>query len=284
MPKTIGCIIARTNSRRLPKKVLRDIGNKKLIEHLIDRVKRAHNIDKIYLCTSVDPDDEILLSIAKENGIYGYAGSKEVVIDRMLNVAAFENADNVIRITGDNIFCDEIFTDKMIELHNKHKADYTRTTTLPLGVTSEIFSVSGLKKIYSSLDLDQTEYLTYYIFFSENNLRKLILYPPSIMKNPLFSLTVDTPEDFERTLFIMKHLKEKKVIYLDDILNLNKTTPIPYLEISRNIKINFPNNTKKIYGEYLEELEEKYKTCNIVKLEDDFYEKDKTKRINKGRK
>ncbi|MFX0075982.1 MAG: cytidylyltransferase domain-containing protein, partial [Candidatus Hermodarchaeota archaeon] len=156
MPKTIGCIIARTASRRLPKKVLRTVDNKTLIEHLIDRVKRAQNIDKIYLCTSIDPDDEILLSIAKENEIYGYAGSREIVIDRMLDVADMEKADSVIRMTGDNIFCDEIITDKMIELHNQYRADYTRTTALPLGVTSEIFSVSGLKRMYSSLDLNQT--------------------------------------------------------------------------------------------------------------------------------
>lgn len=280
MPKTIGCIIARTASRRLPKKVLRNIGNKTLIEHLISRVKRAHNIDKIYLCTSVDPNEEILLSIAEKNGIYGYAGSREVVIDRMLDVADIENADNVIRITGDNLFCDEIFTDKMIELHNKHKADYTRTTALPLGVTSEIFSVTGLKSMYSTLDPNQTEYLTYYVFFSETNLKKLILYPPSSLKNALYSLTIDTPEDFERTIFIMEHLNDKKVIYLDDILNLNKSAQIPYLQISRNIQIKFPNQQKKLYGDYLDELEEKYKSCIIVNLEEDFYEKEKIKRSN----
>jgi spore coat polysaccharide biosynthesis protein SpsF len=280
MPKTIGCIIARTASRRLPKKVLRNIGDRKLIEHIISRVKRAKNIDKIYLCTSVDPDDEILISIAKDSGIYGYAGSREVVIDRMLNVADIENADNVIRITGDNIFCDEIFTDKMIELHNKHKADYTRTTSLPLGVTSEIFSVSGLKSMYSSIDRNQTEYLTYYVFFSENNLRKLILYPPATLRQPFYSLTVDTPEDFQRTLYIMEKLSDNNVIYLDDILNLNENASIPHLKIDRNIQIKFPNDMKKLYGDYLDELEDKYKSCIIVNLDEDFYEKDKIKRIN----
>ncbi|MFX0075242.1 MAG: hypothetical protein ACFE96_07360, partial [Candidatus Hermodarchaeota archaeon] len=119
-----------------------------------------------------------------------------------------------------------------------------------------------------------------YVFFSENDLKKLILYPPHALKNPYYSLTVDTPDDFERTLYIMRHLKDKKVIYLDDILNLNKTTPIPHLEIDRNIQIKFPNNLKKYYGEYLDELEDKYKSCTIVNLEEDFYEKGKTKRIN----
>ena len=271
MSKTIGCIIARTASRRLPQKVLRNIGQKKLIELLIEKVKRAQNIDKIYLCTSVDPDDQILLSIAQENRISGYAGSRDVVIDRMLAVADMEDADNVIRITGDNLFCDEIFTDH---------ADYTRTTMLPLGITSEIFSVSGLKRIYSTLDPHQTEYLTYYVFFSENDLTKLIVYPPKKFQHPFYSLTIDTPQDFERTLYIMNHLNDKKAIYLDDILKLNAKTPVPFLEINRNIRIKFPNEQKKFYGEYIDELEEKYQSCIKVNLEDDFYEKSKNERID----
>ena len=41
------------------------------------------NIDEIYLCTSIDPDDKILLQIAKKNDINGYAGSRDEVIDRI---------------------------------------------------------------------------------------------------------------------------------------------------------------------------------------------------------
>ena len=108
----------------------------------------------------------------------------------------------------------------------------------------------------------------------------MILYPPSSLKNALYSLTIDTPEDFERTIFIMEHLNDKEVIYLDDILNLNKSAQIPYLQISRNIQIKFPNQQKKLYGDYLDELEDKYKSCIIVNLEEDFYEKEKIKRSN----
>jgi len=277
MVKTIGCIIARTISTRLPKKVLKNINDKTLIENIIEKTKRAKNIDKIYLCTSIDPEDSILLNIAEKSGIQGYAGSRESVIDRMLDVAELEKADNLVRITGDNIFCDDIFMDRMIELHNEYNADYTRTASLPLGITAEIFSVSGLKEMYNRLDPDQTEYLTYYVFFKENNLKKLVLYPPRKFQKPFYSLTVDTPADLERTLFIIEHLKMKKKIYLDDILKLNEKVKIPHLELDRNIQIKFPNNQKKLYGEYLEELKREYKKCIVLNLTEDFYEKNKVK-------
>jgi len=274
MEKIIGCIIARTSSRRLPKKVLRKINDKMLIEHLITKIKKAKNIDLIYLCTSMDPEDEILLKIAEKNGIKSYAGSRDIVIDRMLNVADITDADNLVRITGDNVFCDEIFIDKMIELHNEYNADYTRTASLPLGISAEIFSVKGLIEMYDNLDPDQTEYLTYYVYFKENNLKKLVLYPPKKFQKPYYSLTIDTPEDLERTLFILEHLK-KKTVYLDDILELNEKVKIPHLEINKDTQIKFPHNKKKFYGEYLQELNQEYKKCIVHNLIEDFYEKNK---------
>ena len=277
MKKTVGCIIARTFSTRLPKKVLRKLVDESLIEYIIDKSKRVKNFDSLYLCTSIDPEDKILLEIAEKKGIKGYAGSRDIVIDRMLNVAKIAKADNVVRITGDNVFSDEIFIDKMIELHNEYNADYTRTTSLPLGISAEIFSVKGLLNMYDSLDLQQTEYLTYYVFFSENSLKKLILYPPMQFQEPYYNLTVDTPADFKRTQYIFENLKEKKRIDLDDIIKLSKRVDIPNLKIHSEMKIKFPNQQTKLYKEYLEELEEQYKNCITVYLEDDFYEKYKNR-------
>ena len=74
------CIVARTNSTRLPKKVLKKIGNQKMIEHLIDRMKLSNKFNAIYLCTSKHPDDIILIEIAENKGINYVAGSELAVI------------------------------------------------------------------------------------------------------------------------------------------------------------------------------------------------------------
>ena len=47
--KTVACIIARTNSTRLVKKVLLEINGKKVIEHIIERIKEIEEIDEIYI-------------------------------------------------------------------------------------------------------------------------------------------------------------------------------------------------------------------------------------------
>jgi len=201
--KSVACIIARTNSTRLPKKVLRTVAGRKLIECIIDKMKRVKNLDEIYLCTSVDPEDQILLDIAKENGIKGYAGSRDSVIDRMLDVGEIENADCLVRITGDNIFTDEVYLDVMLEKHQQFDAEYTRTENLPVGVTSEVMDYHALKRCREMMSPEYSQYLMLYMF-NPSLYKCLTVLPPMEHRHPNWSLTVDTPEDMQRTLNILQ--------------------------------------------------------------------------------
>lgn len=274
MEKTVGCIIVRTGSTRLPKKAILKIKGKTLIEYLIIKMKRVKNFNSLYICTTIDPSDKILLKIAKNKKINSYTGSKTNVVDRILKVAEIENAKHIARITGDNPFCDEIFMNEMIEIHIKHGVDYTKTVFLPIGVSAEIYSVKGLRELYTKMDPNE-DYLSYYLYFIPNNLKKLILIPPKKFQQPYFSLTVDTQEDFIRTKFIINNIKNPNGYFLDDILNLNEKTPIPNLIIEKNTKIKIPNNEKMLFEEYHEFLKSQYQKFKKIDLDKDFYEKNK---------
>ena len=64
--KKIGIIIyARSNSKRLPNKVLKEINNKSLLEITINLAKKVNKIDKIF----VSSDSKKILKIAKNNNI-----------------------------------------------------------------------------------------------------------------------------------------------------------------------------------------------------------------------
>lgn len=271
--RTVACIIARTASTRLPNKVLREINGKKLIEYIIEKMKNVGNLDVIYLCTSVDDDDQILLDIAKENGIKSYAGSRKSVIDRMLDVAKIENADNVVRVTGDNVFTDEFFLDRMIEEHNNHPMmDYTRTEYLPLGVTAEVINVSALKRCYEMIDPKKSEYLMLYMFNPEE-FNCQVLIPEESLMAEYSSLTVDTHEDFERTEFLIDRLYKHNRLYYDDIIKLNKKIRIPYFNIDKNLLVKMPNNNAITYAEFRSSIiKQRINISKKVVLEVNFYE------------
>lgn len=274
--KTIGCIIARTKSRRLPKKVLKEINGKNLIEYIIEKMKYVKNLDEIYLCTSIDKNDKILLDIAERNDIKGYAGSRKSVINRMLDVAKIENADNVVRITGDNVFTDEIFLERMIKEQNKDIVmDYTKTEYLPIGVTAEVIKVSALNRCYEMMNPYKSQYLMLYMF-DPDNFHCQVLVPPAPLRREFFSLTVDTQADLERTKFLIDRLYKNGRIYYDGIIKLSENLEVPHFRIDKNSPVKMPDNNKNItYGEFRKNMKDRIDKSKKVLLEDNFYEKSK---------
>ena len=67
--KTAFLITARLKSTRLPGKILLPIKGKPLLVHMLDRIKNAQKIDKIVICTSINPQDDPLEEIAMEEGM-----------------------------------------------------------------------------------------------------------------------------------------------------------------------------------------------------------------------
>ena len=250
------------------KKVLREIRGKKMIEHIIDVEKFQIWIKPVY---SIE-QDKILLDIAREKGIFSYAGSRESVIDRMLDVAKKEKATNLVRITGDNIFTDRVFLEEMIKLHTKNKVDYTRTEYLPLGVTAEVINVSALQRCYEEMDPNESEYLSFFMF-NPNKYSTLVLMPPKKLRKEFSTLSVDTFEDLERTKYIFDSLGEE--VYYDDIILLNQKEKIPYFEVPKNLKLKLPKNRFVTFEEYRMLSEEKINKSNTIILEENFYEKNR---------
>lgn len=229
--KNIACIIARTNSTRLPNKVLKEINGKKIIEHIIERIQRCRQISEVYICTSTQPEDSVLERIASHNNVKYYAGSEESVIDRMLDVAKIEKANNLVRITGDNIFTDSVYIDLMLERHINESFEYTRTEYLPVGITSEVISVEALKKCYDQINPTDSQYLMLYMFQPEY-FKCQVIIPPVEHRQPKWSLTIDTPEDFERTLYLFE--KTNKHLSFEDLIRIGKSFPVPHLVMKYN--------------------------------------------------
>lgn len=268
---TVACIIARTKSTRLPGKAVKEIHGKPLVGYIIEKLKYVSNLDEIYMCTSNMKGDELLLEIAKQYGIKSFAGHPESPITRMLEVAEIEGAKNVVRVTGDNVFTDEIYLEKMIKEHKKRDAEYTRTEYLSLGVTSEVIRVDALKKCLGNINPNKSEYLMLFIFDPENY-ECQVLIPEEKNNGEYTSLTVDTHEDFNRTEFILKKLYRNGRIFYDDIIALDKKNPIPNFKIEMKMPIRLPDNKTIPYHVFRSIMKERIEKSRKITLEDKFYE------------
>jgi spore coat polysaccharide biosynthesis protein SpsF len=241
--KTIACIVARTVSTRLPLKVLRNVvDNYSMLDFMIQRLKLVKNIDDIYICTSNEIIDDILEDVSKRNSVKIYRGSPDAVIERLISVGELEKSDNVIRITGDNVFTSYEYLEKQINIHIENQLDYTRIIGIPIGATAEVMRVSAVKDCYKLIDPAISEYLLLYMFKPEQYKCGVVTLK-DFKKSSEYTLTVDTKEDLKRTKDIFKNYQGNPLeIKLKDIINFIDKNNVP------NSKIQFSANVKMPYG------------------------------------
>jgi spore coat polysaccharide biosynthesis protein SpsF len=255
MSKTIACVIARTTSSRLPLKVLRLVNDEyRMIDFILQRLKKVSNINDIYLCTSDDPVDDIMEDIALVNGVKLYRGSAESVIDRLVAVADLEYADNIIRITGDNVFTSIEHLQRQIEIHNDEQLDYTRIIGVPLGATAEVIKSTALKHCYDRIDKAISEYLLLYLFCPEIYVCGVITLN-DLKDSSNYSVTVDTPLDLIRTREIIKlYCNNPLDITLKEILAIIDDNGLSETVISSTDLVKMPYGVEITFASFQENM------------------------------
>ena len=103
--KNLGCIIfARSNSKRLKKKVLREIGGIPLVLIVFSRVRKVFPKNKIVIATSKNRFDDNLVKICKKNNIKFFRGNLNNVLQRGIQCCNKFNFDSFMRVCSDRPF------------------------------------------------------------------------------------------------------------------------------------------------------------------------------------
>jgi spore coat polysaccharide biosynthesis protein SpsF (cytidylyltransferase family) len=249
--KAIGLVAVRVKSSRLKRKALLDLNGKPLILHLLLRLKKSKKLDDVILCTSTHPNDRVLLEIAKENGFKSFAGSEDDVMDRFIYAGEEENADIIVRITGDNPLTDPEIIDQMIKSHINSNADYTRMDGLPIGITAEVIAFKALKKAFQlAEDSRHSEYMTYYFTEYPEIFKLNILQAPENINRPHYRLTVDYSEDYELLQKIFNHFNQSDFLIDDVVEFLDRNPKIAQINSAiAPIKVGLSINTRLRIGQ-----------------------------------
>lgn len=218
-------ITVRLKSGRLPMKALKLIAGKPMIGWMIERLKKA-GVELIVVMTSVNPQDDPLVEIAKKNGIEYFRGSEEDVLARMRDCARKFGTELVISVTGDDPLKEPLFIKKMIEKYIETKFDFCEIEGLPNGCESYSVSKKALEKVCEIKGDRDTEIWGDY--FKKAGIFKCELIrveDPTIFR-PNYRVTVDTPEDFEVVSKIFENLlKEKEYFNVYDICKFLDENP-----------------------------------------------------------
>lgn len=237
----IGAIIqARMGSTRLPKKVIKKIEGKTVLEHVINRLKRIKNCPKVILATTDKKEEDVLEKIAKKLNISVFRGSEDDVLDRYYQTARLFKIDPIIRITADCPLLDSEVAEKVIDFYLRGIYDYVSNVhppTFPDGMDVEIFNFKTLEKSWQEIKLlSEREHVTSYI----TKHPKMFKVGNVVSKKDFnyLRLTLDEKDDLILIRKIYKELYSKNPFFgLEQILELFKKKP-ELIKINQHIKRN----------------------------------------------
>jgi len=229
VPQTVwAMVLARTRSTRLPGKATLEIGGMPTLQHLCERLKQAHSLDRIVLCTTEEPEDDSLVQLAEHSGVHWFRGPTEDVLGRMLGALEGEDVDLAVRVTGDDILVDPDYLDRAVSHHLRVNAEYSDLKALPSGTEVEVFDVALLRDLWLlARDSSGTEYLTTYIAYHRDQFRTTSV-PVDGRHSHRWRLTLDTPEDFKvicKLLEAMQAQGKAQTYRLDDIVEFFSEHP-----------------------------------------------------------
>ena len=229
---TIYAIVqARMGSTRLPGKVLMNLADKPVLEHVIDRLNQSNYINQVIVATSDNKENEPIFRLCDSKHVLCFRGSEDDVLDRFYQACihfGVNSNDILIRITSDCPLIDNEIVDKTIKLHLDENNDYTSNTmpcTYPDGLDCEVFSFNILTKAWKNANLSsEREHVTLYIrnhpeIFKLGGLRNDVDYSD-------LRWTLDEKEDFILIDEIYKNLyNENEYFKMGDVLKLLETKP-----------------------------------------------------------
>lgn len=263
MNNVIAIIQARMSASRLPGKVLLEIGDKPMLEWVVERTRRAERVGQVVIATTLDPSDDPVFEFCKRKDYRVGRGSVDDVLDRYYQTSKHFQADTIVRVTADCPLIDPDLIDAgvrlmfsgtgALDLRMKLSAarfDFVANRlpppwgrTYPIGLDVEIFTFDALERAWkTAIPKHQREHVTPFLY--EGTPIEQLKY--SIPNSPYSSAmtpdgqhiallhhtpdygdlrwTVDTPEDLELVRKIVSYFPDDAFTW-EDVLVLVQNHP-----------------------------------------------------------
>lgn len=223
-------IQARTGSRRLPGKILKDVCGKPVIMRVIERVQAAETVDEVVLAAPKS-DMEALSPIVNRSGARAYWGEESDVLKRFSSVIQSISAygDAVVRICGDSPLVMPECIDQVVGALDDG-VDYVcnyEPRTYPAGLDVSAFHVDVLARI-SRMATSRYDRQHVRTFIHEHRhlfrMRNVEDYQP----NASLKWCVDTEYDYQHVCNLFRWmLQNGGASYQDLIRHARRIEPAP---------------------------------------------------------
>jgi len=229
--KTIGIIQARNGGDRLPNKGSIELLGKPMLQHVIERVKRAKRLDEICVAIPRGNENIPLEHIADRCDVGCYFGGfgepldENDLVKRYYRAAKdFDDVGNVVRICADNPCIEPEAIDLLIE-HGNLGVDNALVTNAgdyrvagkdfgwPDGIGAELYTMKMLE--FLNFEVSKPELREHPHKYYHNTHNVIVPPCPKAWHWPNLRLDVNTLEDFEYIKKIYEHFGNNEFHVLD---------------------------------------------------------------------
>lgn len=231
MPRTVAIIQARMSSKRLPGKVLLDIGGQPMLVRVVERTRRATLVDQVVVATTLEPADDAIQRLCEARGYPYFRGSLLDVLDRYYQAALTFRAEVIVRITADCPLIDPAVVDHTLREFFASGVDFAANRlpppwkrTYPIGLDTEVCTFAALERAWREAHLPRhREHVMPYLYEEEGRFRTLL-----VNHDPDYGhlrWTVDTAEDLELVRRIYAHFNGRDDFSWLEVLALIQQYP-----------------------------------------------------------
>ena len=215
--KKIGIIIfARASSKRLPKKVLKIINRKTLLEIIYLRIKKTSKRIPVIINTSKSRSDDEIVNFCKRKKVKYFRGSLTNVIERTIECCKNFKLDGFVRVNADRPFLDFDMIKSMMNFYisnNYHIVTNQLPRSCPKGLACEIASTSIFKNLnLNKLNKNDKEHIFNYFYRNKNNYKIFNYRDNFYNKKKKLNLSLDTKKDYSLVKKIYESSKLEKII------------------------------------------------------------------------
>ncbi len=235
-PATLIVVQARTNSTRLPGKVLKEVCGKPILERQLERLARVKTAARIVVATTSDATDESIALLCRRLAVDVFRGHPTDLLDRHYRAALAFGADAVAKIPSDCPLIDPAVVDRVLARFAVGDCDYVgnlHPASYPDGNDVEVMSLEALATAWREAQLAmEREHTTPYLWERPERFRLANVSWEAGAEGTLrdYSMshrwTIDYPEDYEFIRCVYEALYPQNPEFsMGDILDLLAVRP-----------------------------------------------------------
>lgn len=197
--KAAAIIQARMTSSRLPGKVLMPLGDRPMLQLVIERLQRSQTLSDIIVATSAEEADDPIVDLCADLAIPVARGSRDDVLARFAGALYLTKADTIARVTADCPLIDSALIDNALAVFEAERPDHLSCGSdggYPRGINAEIVARAALElAAREAAEPFEREHVTPFLYTRPDRFRLAKMEAPQELRRPDYRITVDEPVD-----------------------------------------------------------------------------------------